>query len=420
MPDANVEQPNPSGRYKLSLESEANLERIIGSKSKLIEMKWLKKAFEVSKSVGRITVIKRENDREWTEYGTGFLTAGGYLFTNHHILSSPEEAARAKVEFNYMEGEEVSTYRLEHTTWIGTNENKLDFARVKVKDGGKVPLSNWGFLDIDASGDVHEDDPLPIIQHPDGGEMHIALETDSVLRIDGPHIYYQTDTLRGSSGSPVFNKDWKVIALHSAGLKLEKANRGVLFNAIMHYLDNAGIPVTEYEEKPAQGDSTNETALKESGNKNTGNVLHIFWMYDETAAHYADGLKLFFTPLERKGIIRIFDMHKDIGMGEKEQVIQENLARAGLVMCLITPLFLATTLPLAEDAYDMKKPVVPVLLEAAATDDTFFKNLVLLPTKHNNVAAWLTHGSNLQAAYMDIYTKIKQYIDGINKDHGTR
>ena len=57
MPDANVEQPNPSGRYKLSLESEANLERIIGSKSKLIEMKWLKKAFEVSKSVGTFSGI---------------------------------------------------------------------------------------------------------------------------------------------------------------------------------------------------------------------------------------------------------------------------------------------------------------------------------------------------------------------------
>lgn len=415
-----IEPPQQTEQYRLAIGAEAHLEKIIGSKSKLIEMKWLKKAFDVSKSVGRITVTKRENGRAWTEYGTGFLVEGGYLFTNHHVLANAGEAAAAKVEFNYMEGEEVSAYHFIPDTWIGTSENNLDFARVKVEDGGKVPLANWGFLDIDASGDVHEDDPLPIIQHPDGGEMHIALETDSVLRIDGPHIFYQTDTLGGSSGSPVFNKDWKVIALHSAGMKLEKANRGILFSAIMQFLAKAGPVAVQPLKQPTKDESANESGMKETAAHNAPEPLRIFWMYDETAANYADGLKLFFTPLERKGAIQIFDMHKHIGLGEKEQIITANMAQADLVMCLITPLFLATTLHLAEAASAMKKSVVPVLLEDTPIDDTFLGRLFTLPTKYKNVAAWLTQGSNLQAAYMDIYLKIKQYIDGINKNHGTR
>lgn len=415
-----IEQPPPSKDYKLSLADEANLERIVGPKSKLIEMKWLKKAFDVSKSVGRITVTKRKNDREWTEFGTGFLTPGGYLFTNHHVLANPEEAAGAKVEFNYMEGEEISEYKFDHTTWIGTNENKLDFARVKVKDGGRVPLANWGFLEIDESGDVRENDPLPIIQHPEGGGMQIALETDSVLRIDGPQIYYQTDTLGGSSGSPVFNKDWKVIALHSAGMRLEKANRGILFSAIMRYLAEAGPVAPRPSKEQANDESTDESVVKESAARNTPGPLRIFWMYDESAANYADGLKLFFTPLEKKGVVRIFDMHKHIGFGEKEKVIKENLAQSDLIMCLITPLFLATALSYAEEAYGMKKSVVPVLMEDTPIEDLFLGRLFSLPTRHKNVAAWLTHGSNLQAAYMDIYVKIKQYIDDITKQDGTR
>jgi V8-like Glu-specific endopeptidase len=52
-----------------------------------------------------------------------------------------------------------------------------------------------------------------------------------------------TDTMPGSSGSPVFADDWSVVAIHHAGGNLQKnsrgdrmfANEGVLFSFIAQY-----------------------------------------------------------------------------------------------------------------------------------------------------------------------------------------
>jgi endonuclease G len=60
---------------------------------------------------------------------------------------------------------------------------------------------------------------VTIIQHPLGGTKQIALTANKIIGIDRDRhkLFYQTDTEPGSSGSPVFNNEWKVIALHHAG-----------------------------------------------------------------------------------------------------------------------------------------------------------------------------------------------------------
>jgi endonuclease G len=62
-------------------------------------------------------------------------------------------------------------------------------------------------------------------------------------------LFYETDTEVGSSGSPVFNKEWKVVALHHYGKTAEEggvqineagdmkaANRGILIKEILNDL----------------------------------------------------------------------------------------------------------------------------------------------------------------------------------------
>jgi hypothetical protein len=66
-------------------------------------------------------------------------------------------------------------------------------------------------------------DPPPrtyIIGHPSGTEqLMLSIHDNLVLDGDDTRIHYRTPTEGGSSGSPVFNREWEVIALHHKGLE---------------------------------------------------------------------------------------------------------------------------------------------------------------------------------------------------------
>ncbi len=59
---------------------------------------------------------------------------------------------------------------------------------------------------------------LNILQHPQGDSMKIAISSNAIANIfpDSGLMQYVTKALSGSSGSPCFNEDWKVVALHHA------------------------------------------------------------------------------------------------------------------------------------------------------------------------------------------------------------
>jgi endonuclease G len=67
---------------------------------------------------------------------------------------------------------------------------------------------------------------VSIIQHPQGGPKQVALTANQVVNIFEHRLQYTTDTMPGSSGSPVFNDDWKVIAIHHEGGNLAINRRG--------------------------------------------------------------------------------------------------------------------------------------------------------------------------------------------------
>ena len=101
-------------------------------------------------------------------------------------------------------------------------------------------MSHWGSVQLDLNDDVSFRDTVSIVQHPEGGSKSIAVGTNQVLGIHGVTLHYLTDTLPGSSGSPVFNDEWRVVAMHQrsdvvpctlhGGLRY--ANAGILLSAI--------------------------------------------------------------------------------------------------------------------------------------------------------------------------------------------
>ncbi|MCY7330145.1 MAG: serine protease, partial [Saprospiraceae bacterium] len=228
--------------FQFEVPESENLEKIIGKQSNLLKINWLEKALQASKAVCRVVCANED-------MGTGFLTKEGYIFTNQHVIPSADIAKTTQVEFNY----ELDTagkvrartiYQLDASDFTASPSDQLDFARVRVIDRPDAPLNQWGFVEFDPETILSVGDAVTIIQHPNGEDKQIALSANEVISIWDQYIFYTTDTDLGSSGSPVFNQDWRVVAIHHAGktdgggLKINArgdrrpANQGILFRNI--------------------------------------------------------------------------------------------------------------------------------------------------------------------------------------------
>lgn len=217
-------------------------EKIIGEKSNIKKIAWLQKGLQIEKSVCRVVVNK--------SVGTGFIIQGDWLLTNNHVIASTEDAVNAEIQFNFNEDEygkllTYHSYKLDISQFI-TNKD-LDFSRVKIIDNPDYPLANWGYLRF-SEDSPKVNDHVTIIQHPEGGPKQITLTDNKVINLYQHYIQYTTDTLPGSSGSPVFNDNWEVVGLHHAGGNLQKkdtgekvfANQAISIKEILKFLTHNG------------------------------------------------------------------------------------------------------------------------------------------------------------------------------------
>ena len=68
-----------------------------------------------------------------------------------------------------------------------------------------------------------------------------------MVNVTSDHVQYLTDTLPGSSGSPVCNEFWEVVALHHYGIAGDVAkgilckNQGIHINRVVEALTARGI-----------------------------------------------------------------------------------------------------------------------------------------------------------------------------------
>ncbi|WP_134089980.1 endonuclease [Olivibacter sp. XZL3] len=198
-------------------------ERIIGGND-LLDIQYLQKGAKAAQSVCRIHLI---SDAVEVGFGTGFLIAPQILITNNHVLPTSDSARQSRAEFNYERVEDgslsmSSLYRFNVDKLFYTNE-ELDFTLVWVNDvpvSGTAPVQQFGFLPLHTPAkEIKEDQYVSIIQHADGAPKQVALRENRITDLSLPQfVRYATDTKSGSSGAPVFNDEWEVVALHHAGI----------------------------------------------------------------------------------------------------------------------------------------------------------------------------------------------------------
>ncbi|MDN3437319.1 DNA/RNA non-specific endonuclease [Planococcus sp. APC 3900] len=231
------------------------MERII-NQSDLFPIAHLQAGLDVSKAVCRISIRSQSGQLE--SYGTGFLVAPNLLLTNNHVLETSEAAMYAVAEFNYEDDvhfmpRDIISFRLDPEALFITDE-ALDFTLVAVEENNQhaIPLTNFGYLPLlPKPGKILEGEYVTIIQHPNGGPKAITIRENEVKFISSDFVHYVSDTEPGSSGSPVFNDQWVVVALHHAGIPDPNdptkwiANEGIRISSIIQHLSEARSSLEE-------------------------------------------------------------------------------------------------------------------------------------------------------------------------------
>lgn len=184
-----------------------NLQAVLGTESyKTLE--WYRKGLVRAANVARIGTL-------FYTFGTGFLVeldGQQLLVTNHHVVPDKLTYDRAYVTFEARE-DDKRRYRIEEQLWTSRIDD-LDATIVRL-DKPVEGIEAYPFCEkvppLDPPARVY------VIGHPKGGSMSFSIADNILLAHKEPKLQYRAPTDPGSSGSPVFDDEWSLLALHHAG-----------------------------------------------------------------------------------------------------------------------------------------------------------------------------------------------------------
>lgn len=246
-------------------------ERVLGKRGPR-SFRWIRKGFDAAKSVASISTGGER-------IGTGFLVRGGDLdprlgdepcvLTNAHVVSERRQAkaihpSAATIRFELSDVAMVRNDGIEVKAIVWESFiYRHDAALLSLAMPLPASMKPLKLSDRLPARDADPRSRVLIIGHPSGREISFSFEDNELLDYDEApvadlasadpcRVHYRTPTERGSSGSPVFDENWHLIALHHSGSK-EKArlngDPGV-------YAANEGIWIQSIRRAMAKADLT--------------------------------------------------------------------------------------------------------------------------------------------------------------------
>ena len=162
------------------------------------------------------------------------------LLTNAHVATSRDDVRAKYSALDVLRIEETKVAFLESSgvasnpinvikEWFTSPPWELDATLLELAD--KPPDLKVAPL---AKDEVVKNERVNIMGHPFGTEMVVSLQDNRIIKQEDAKLFYRTPTEHGSSGSPVFNQRWELVALHHAGPSFSKsdANEGLLIGRV--------------------------------------------------------------------------------------------------------------------------------------------------------------------------------------------
>jgi hypothetical protein len=226
------------------LTGDGDFEAVLGQEM-FKNVRWLENALALGESIARV------RDIEDNPKGTAFVIRHGDLdetaddpdellvLTNAHVVSKNEDDAPAlfpdEARISFERDPSGTVYEVGDIVW-SSPIHELDATLIRT-----VPVLDSHDAVAMAARLPRLNDRVYIIGHPGDKPLSYSIYDNRLLNVATPHLHYRTPTEGGSSGSPVFNRQWQLIGLHHKGNlrvpvpdddELQPANEGIVIHVI--------------------------------------------------------------------------------------------------------------------------------------------------------------------------------------------
>lgn len=186
--------------------------------------------------------------------GTGFLVGPDVVMTNYHVVeplrTGKALAAQVRCEFDYRRPLDAAPLTTKKMTAVGLADvwlldkglyskadwdpgvheaapEETDFALIRLDTAiGGSPVggdtldqnaSKRGWIDLSATAPaLAAGSLLFVLQHPEGEPLQLTVGTVTQFNRTGTRMRHDASSKPGSSGSPVFDAELRIVALHHA------------------------------------------------------------------------------------------------------------------------------------------------------------------------------------------------------------
>ncbi len=184
-----------------------------------LPVRFLREGLERARAVGR--VVLREEGGAPRAYATGFLVSPDLVMTCSHVIPDVATAARAVIEFDYVEtaGDTFArpkAFAFEpERTFVTDEERDFTIISVATRNDSDDALSGRPFIPVDPrAGKLIVGEEINLLHHPFGEPMQLLARGNVVRDIFDDLIHFDGFTRGGSTGAPVLNDQWELVGLH--------------------------------------------------------------------------------------------------------------------------------------------------------------------------------------------------------------
>ena len=194
-------------------------EKVWGDSLDFVNVAFLQRGAQIARSVARVA------DKNGHTCGSGVLIGEGLFLTSHRVIATARQARQLYLEFDYecdLSGNSRKSTRFNFDTslFITDPETGLDFTVIGVGEviDGPETLNAFGISALSTASDKHMiGEFINLVQHPKGRFKEVVLHENRLVNRTGDCLHYAADMEPGSPGSPLYNSEWQIIALHHWG-----------------------------------------------------------------------------------------------------------------------------------------------------------------------------------------------------------